>query len=97
MSNNILLAGCRAKFEAHFSGNRELPFIFHRRLRLEGGRQGLLNLHRNVEILCITVGQGQVRCGEEWICVEPGDLVVVNSYNVHQTLQKEKTEWIVDR
>lgn len=93
MNNNILLAGGRAKFEPHFSQKQELPFIFHSRFYLEGGRQGLLNLHRNVEILCITGGEGQVRCGEEMLSVEPGDMVVVNSYAAHQTFPAEFLEY----
>ena len=93
MNNNMLLAGGRAKFEPHFSQKQELPFIFHSRYRLEGGRLGLLNLHRNVEILCITDGQGQVRCGEELLTVAPGDMVVVNSYAAHQTLPEDTLEY----
>lgn len=93
MNNNILLSGGKAKFEPHFSGRQELPFIFHSRFRLEGGRGGLLNLHRNIEVLCITDGQGQVRCGEEVLTVEKGDLVVVNSYNVHQAISGDTLEY----
>lgn len=93
MNNNMLLAGGRAKFEPHFSGKQELPFIFHSRFLLDGGRLGLLNLHRNVEILCITGGQGQVRCGEELLTVAPGDIVVVNSYVAHQTLPEDTLEY----
>lgn len=93
MNNNILLSGGKAKFEPHFSGKQELPFIFHSRFRLTGGRGGILNLHRNIEVLCVTDGQGTVRCGEEVFPVEAGDMVVVNSYNVHQAVAQDHLEY----
>ncbi len=81
MNNNILLTN--AVFEPHLYKNKEFPFIFHRN-RME--RPGVYNLHKNIELLYIQEGSGQIRIGAEIHKVHAGDLAVIDCYASHQVI-----------
>lgn len=81
MNDNILLPN--AVFEPHFYKNKELPFIFHRN-RME--RPGVYNLHKNIELLYIQEGSGQIRIGAKLHKVRAGDLAVIDCYASHQVI-----------
>lgn len=83
MHNSILLPG-NARFEPHLSELQKLPFIVHRKMRYPAGGGCRSNLHKNIEILRILEGTGQVVCGEQLYPVQPGAVVVVNSYVAHR-------------
>ena len=53
------------------------------------GKSCTSNLHKNIEILHFTKGCGSVLCGENSYDVQPGDVVVVNSYLAHRVDAKE--------
>lgn len=88
MNNSILLQS-NATFEPHLQERKELPFIIRRDMRYEAGKSCTSNLHKNIEILHFTKGCGSVLCGENSYDVQPGDVVVVNSYLAHRVDAKE--------
>lgn len=46
-----------------------------------------LHWHEHTEIHFIFEGEGKLRCGDEMICLQSGDCVIVNGNELHQGLQ----------
>ncbi len=85
MDDNILLNN--AVFEPHFYKDKKFPLILHRD-RLE--QPGLFNLHKNIELLYVEEGAGQIRIGAKYYKVRAGDMAVVDSYAAHQVIPDGK-------
>lgn len=83
MNNNILPCFDKTKYEAHFLGQNNLPFIFHRDTILYKRKECIPNLHLNVELLYFVEGCGCVIYDGEAFEVQPGDLMAINSYVIH--------------
>lgn len=81
MDNNILLSSKDTVFEPHIRTDRKLPFIFHKNHTC--GKR-VSNFHENPELLYILDGNGTVTNDCNEYAVNKGDLVVINSYSVHQ-------------
>lgn len=71
-------------YEPHVSINHDLPFIFHQDIYEPNHTEGIGNWHENLELLYVTGGKGEIRCGNRICPVKTGDVVVVNSYEIHQ-------------
>ena len=69
-------------YETHVMKNSLLPFIF-KRLTVKNSKMGLPNWHENIEIICFTDGEGQIKLETECISVKTGDIAVVNSETLH--------------
>lgn len=81
MSNKILLSRKAAVFEPHLFTNRSSPFIMHDHFIKE---QDYANFHESLELLYFISGTGTVQCDNTLYRVKAGDLLVVNSFTVHQ-------------
>lgn len=81
MSIKILRNSISTVFEPHLRSQRTLPFTIH--LTQTQGKQ-VRNYHENLELLYFIEGSGTVENGETLYAVKAEDLVVVNSYAVHQ-------------
>ena len=93
MNNSILLFGDKTVYESHFLGQQALPFVFHRHNRFTAGQGCIANLHKNIEILYITAGSGNLICGGQVLAVARGDLAVVNSYQIHKTVADRELDY----
>lgn len=82
MAYKILLSDSKVKYESHVSKRRKLPFIFHTDII---HRNGFLNVHKNIELLFFMDGEGHIRYDDQEYMVREGDVIVVNSYSLHQT------------
>lgn len=83
MNNNILPSFDKTKYEAHFLGQKDLPFIFHKDTIVYQSKECIPNLHLNLELLYFVEGCGSVICDGKAFAVQPGDVVVINSYAIH--------------
>lgn len=87
-------------YEPHSLKEKRLPFIFHFDTisqnyysETSGGdvpslnyrQRCMQNWHENAEFLYMTEGKGRVCCNSENIEVNPGDIVVINSFDLHFT------------
>lgn len=65
---------------------RELPVIFHKdRLSARNGHGSFVShWHDRIELLYFTRGEAVIRCHSEDYDARPGDLIVVNSNELHQ-------------
>ncbi len=86
MDCKIMRNSSGVRFEPHLQADTQLPFICH--LDITQGRR-VCNFHENLELLYFLDGRGQVVCNGKCYDVQPGDLVVVNSYAVHQVISEE--------
>lgn len=93
MNNNILPNLNNMTYEPHFLAQRSLPFIFHEDTLLRGCKECLPNLHLNVELLYFTEGVGCVVCDGNTFAVQPGDLIVINSYAVHSVTTPDTVKY----
>ena len=73
------------KYEVHNFTDKDVPVIFHHScLRTVGAfSTNTGNWHENIELLYFLNGEGQVCCGGTGYAVHPGDLLVVNSNELH--------------
>ena len=78
-------------FEPHLQIDAQLPFICH--LDVTCGRR-VCNFHENLELLFFLQGTGQVIYDGKCYNVENGDLIVVNSYAVHQVFSEETMTYL---
>ena len=78
MSYNILL---NPVFEPHINRNNALPYIYHTDLTC--GKR-IANYHENLELLYFLDGCGTVQINDTIYEVAEHDLIVVNSYRLHQ-------------
>lgn len=78
-------------YENHNLENKELPFVSHK-LHCNPDGSGFCesNWHEEIELLCITGGDGLVFDDGEIISVVEGDIVVVNSNRLHTLAAKDK-------
>lgn len=83
MAYNILLSNSKVRYESHVSRKRKLPFIFHTDTLY---RNSFLNVHKNIELLFFIGGNGCIRYDNTEYPVHADDVIVVNSYTLHQTL-----------
>lgn len=83
MNNNILPSFDKTKYETHFLGQRDLPFIFHKDTIAYQSKECIPNLHLNLELLYFVEGCGSVICDGKAFAVQQGDVVVINSYAIH--------------
>ena len=71
-------------YETHNLENKDLPFICHRNwIYRKGEGFGPSNWHENIEILHIKDGSGIIVNGMQHINVKRGDIVVINTNNLH--------------
>lgn len=70
-------------FEIHRWENPLLPFIFHVDKITAGSYTGE-NWHESLEILQITEGEGTLLCDSKSYEISSGDIVVINSNDVHK-------------
>ena len=90
MNNKILPKSSEVTFEPHTGMYEQLPFIFH----TDSPRKtGCCNIHENVELLYVIFGSGQVRYDGKQFSVRKGDIVVINSYSVHDITSKQTIEY----
>lgn len=83
MNNNILLNKPNVRFEIHRSTTPEFPFIIHPNIHR---CRNAFSLHENMELLYFLDGKGHIIYDNEPIPVHKGDIVVVNSYSLHQVM-----------
>lgn len=93
MDNNILLKTAQVVYEPHVYADRELPFIFHEFHKDQYYQTNIRNVHRNPELLYITDGSGKVRKGDTVYDVVAGDLVVIDTYVMHQVVPDPKVDY----
>ena len=87
-------------YEPHSLKEKKLPFIFHFDTISQGYSSGetngeipelnyrqhcMQNWHENAEFLYITEGTGYVCCNSERFLLNPGDIAVINSFDLHFT------------
>ena len=87
-------------YEPHSLKEKRLPFIFHfdtisqiyESKASDGGIEQLnyrqhciQNWHENAEFLYITEGSGYLYCNSEKIKISTGDVVIINSFDLHYT------------
>ena len=83
MNNNILPYFDKTKYETHFLGQKNLPFIFHKDTIVYHSKECIPNLHLNLELLYFVEGHGSVICDGNTFAVRQGDIVVINSCEIH--------------
>ena len=83
MNNNILPSFDETTYETHFLSQQNLPFIFHKDTIVHQGNRCTPNLHLNLELLYFVDGVGSVICDGKAFAVQKGDLVVINSCEIH--------------
>ena len=90
-----------SKYENHALSTKILPFIFNENtVRGNGLRFGASNWHENVEILCVTDGEGAASSNGKIIPLKKGDTVIFNKNYLHATATSKSLTYrylIVDR
>jgi AraC-like DNA-binding protein len=74
-------------YENHNLENEALPFICK---EICGYPEGNGNWHENIEIICILNGEGSVIHNGESFLVSEGDIVIMNSNQLHGILSRER-------
>ena len=72
------------KYENHSYQNKSLPIIFHVDLK-DTKEFTLIHWHENIEILFFEQGCGEVFIDERIVPAKKGDIVVINSEEIHST------------
>lgn len=78
-------------YETHKIDER-LPFIFHTDI-IKNGRLIRPNWHSNVELQCCISGEGVVRLNADMHSMRPGDVVVINSEEIHATCAENEVQY----
>ena len=86
MACNIMRSLSGTVFEPHIRPDQTLPFVCRKDVTCG---QRISNFHENLELLYFLQGSGQVQYGAELYNVQPGDLIVVNAWAVHQVISTE--------
>lgn len=89
MINKILPSFDKTKYESHFLGQKDLPFIFHKDTIVYQSKECVPNLHLNLELLYFIEGHGSVICDGKAFAVQQGDVAVINSYAIHSVTTTE--------
>lgn len=86
---------CPRKYEVHNLADRALPLIFHHfRMHTTGPfSTDVGNWHENVELLYFLGGEGQICCGGGAYTVGPGDMLIVNSHELHGFFSRSGMEY----
>lgn len=71
----------KAFFESHNLEAKELPLIFHKDYICRNAERG--NWHPNIEFLLVLEGEGMCTVGAENLEMHPGDLIAINSNQLH--------------
>ena len=87
MNNNILLDKPNVRFETHARATAEFPFIIKRH---KDHSKSPFGIHENLELLLFLDGNGAVLYDGNRYSVGKGDVVVVNSYTIHQVVSEEE-------
>lgn len=82
------------KFEPHNLEGHQAPIIYHR-FPQEKVPRNIANWHDNIELLYGIRGQGDVLCGGIHHSLGPGDLVIVNSNELHLVDERRQPEYHV--
>ena len=83
MNNKILLERPKVRLETHSSATSAFPFIIKRH---KDHSKSTFGIHENLELLLFLDGQGAVLYDGNRYSVGKGDIVVVNSYAIHQVV-----------
>ena len=83
MNNKILLERPKVRLETHSSATGAFPFIIKRH---KDHSKSTFGIHENLELLLFLDGQGAVLYDGNRYSVGKGDIVVVNSYAIHQVV-----------
>ena len=86
MNNNILLDKPKIKFETHVRATADFPFIVKRHA---DHSKSMFGIHENMELLFFLDGEGFVLYDGARYAVGKGDIVIVNSYAIHQVVSEE--------
>ena len=70
------------KYESHSYKNKNLPIIFHVDLK-QDKKFNMIHWHENIEILFFEKGCGEVFIDERIVTAKKGDIVVINSEEIH--------------
>lgn len=88
-------------YELHIYEDPSFPFLFHADYMLPYQSDFLSHWHENIEILCVTKGEIIVMSDSNVITASKGDIVFINSNNVHHIHTNEhESEYdclIIDR
>lgn len=86
-------------YEIHIMQDARLPFIFHD-CDVDCNVEHVPNWHENIELLCFTDGEGELRLGAERFEVHASDVAVINPEMLHTVYSESKTRYyclIIDR
>jgi len=83
MNTSILLNAANVNYESHLSMTPDFPFIIHPYIPRS---RGIFSVHENLEVLYFLDGEGCVIYDGTQHPVHKGDIVVVNSYSLHQVV-----------
>lgn len=87
MNNNILLEQPKIRIETHTRTTLDFPFIVK---QPKDHRKSRVGVHENLELLCFLDGVGSVLYDGAHYPVRKGDIVVVNSYTIHQVVSEKE-------
>lgn len=87
MNNNILLYDPKVRVETHARATEEFPFIVKQH---KNHSKSMSGIHENLELLLFLEGTGFVLYDGARYSVGKGDIVIVNSYTVHQVVSEEE-------
>ena len=87
MHNNILLEHPNVKIELHANTTQDFPFLVKQH---KDHLKTKVGIHENLEVLYFPGGEGFVLYDGVYYPVGAGDMVVVNSFTVHQVVAKEQ-------
>lgn len=84
-------------FEIHECLRGEIPIIFNQQRAYTPGRTTFMagNWHPNIELLYFLSGEGQVFCNGSDHAVRQGDLIIVNSNELHDLRSEHGMEYHV--
>ena len=89
----FLKSKVETRYEAHVLNDERLPFVFHRDTVKRYDGYDIANWHRNIEILFFTDGSGTVVCDANTYDVIPGDIIVINSNNIHYVVSENMVRY----
>lgn len=70
-------------YESHAFVKADFPLIFHLDERKPGYKEDRPHWHENLEILCFIKGSCTVLCDAEQVHVRAGEIMVINSNQIH--------------